>query len=339
MNTTVSEKIKRENVQSEYRNKPLKLLDQVQQTIRTKHYSYRTEKSYVGWIKQFIMFNGKKHPKDMGETEINTFLTHLAVKRKVSASTQNQALCAIVFLYKHVLKRNLGDFGPLTWAKKPRKLPVVLSKSEITSLMKNLKGTYWIMAMLLYGAGLRLMECLRLRIKDIDFEYNQITIHEAKGNKDRIVPLPQRIKRQLADHIKNVRKQHQKDLKNGYGSVEMPNALARKYLNADKSWAWQYVFPAHRISKDPRTGIKRRHHLYETVLQKAVRNSVRKANITKRATCHTLRHSFATHLLEDGYDIRTVQELLGHKKLDTTMIYTHVLNKGGKGVVSPADKL
>jgi len=275
----------------------------------------------------------------MGEQEINKYITCLAVNKKVSSSTQKQALCAIVFLYKNVLKKDIKDLGQLVWAKKSKKIPVVFSKEEVRAILEKMNGTYRLMAMLLYGSGLRLTECLRLRVKDIDFDYNQITIRDSKGNKDRTVPLPQIIKKDLRKQIEKVRKIHIKDLENGFGSVEMPYALARKYPKAEYSLGGQFVFPAHRISKDPRTGIQRRHHLYETVLQKAVKNAIKKAGITKHAGCHTLRHSFATHLLEDGYDIRTVQELLGHKHVETTMIYTHVLNHGASAVQSPADRL
>ncbi|HHS13520.1 MAG TPA: integron integrase, partial [bacterium] len=316
---------------------PPRLLDQVRNAIRTRHYSLKTEKCYIQWIRQYIFFHNKQHPEKLGEKEITLFLNHLAVDRQVASATQNQALCAIVFLYKHVLYQEPGEFKNLIWAKQPVRTPTVLSRDEVKSVLLQMSGTYQMMATLLYGAGLRLSECLRLRVKDVDFDYNQLIIRDSKGNKDRVVPLPHTIKERLNLHINSVKKQHEKDLQNGYGSVEMPFALARKYPNAEYAWKWQYVFPARRISKDPRSGIERRHHLYDTVLQKAVKTAIRKAGITKHAGCHTLRHSFATHLLEDGYDIRTVQELLGHKNVNTTMIYTHVLNKGGRGVVSPAD--
>jgi len=284
-------------------DKPPKLLDQVRFALRTRHYSYSTEKSYVRWIKQYILYNNTTHPKDLGEKDINRFLTHLAVNRKVSAATQNQALCAIVFLYKKVLKTELDDFGKeLIWAKKSRKIPVVFTKEEVQKVMIHMHGPYRLMAMLLYGSGLRLIECLRLRIKDLDFGYNQITVRDAKGKKDRIVPMPQSIKQEMKSHLEGMKKQHIKDLRNGYGSVEMPYALSRKYPKSEFSWNWQFVFPAHRISNDPRTGTERRHHLYETVLQRAVKTAIKKAGIVKHAGCHTFRHSFATHLLEDGYD-------------------------------------
>jgi integron integrase len=316
-----------------------RLLDQVRNVLRTKHYSYSTEKTYIYWIRQFIFFHNKQHPDILNEAHINTYLSHLAVKEHVSASTQNQALCAIVFLYKQVLHRELGDFGELVWAKKPKRIPVVFSRQEVSAILNQLQGIYRIMAVLLYGSGLRLMECLQLRVKDIDFEYNQISIRDAKGAKDRIVPLPQSIKEPLKVHLEQVRRLHDKDLKGGFGNVYLPDALEKKYPKAADTWGWQFVFPAHQISTDPISGVRRRHHLYATVLQKAVKTAIRKAGIVKHAGCHTFRHSFATHLLEDGYDIRTVQELLGHKSLETTMVYTHVLNKGGLAVKSPADRL
>jgi len=318
------------------RNKP-KLLDQVRAAIRTRHYSPRTEESYIYWIKKYIFFHNKQHPAEMRENEINAFLSHLATKEKVAASTQNQALCAIVFLYKHVLKIELGNFGNITWAKKPKKIPVVFTKEEAKAVIDQLKGTNWIIASLLYGSGLRLNECLQLRIQDIDFKYNQITVRNAKGDQDRVTMLPEKVKLPLQEHLKKVKKIHEKDLRDGFGSVYLPYALERKYPNANKAWGWQFVFPATRISTDPRTGIRRRHHLYETVIQKAVKRAIQKAGMTKHASCHTFRHSFATHLLERGHDIRTVQELLGHKHVETTQIYTHVLNKGGLGVKSPVD--
>lgn len=266
-----------------------KLLDQVRSVLRMKNYSYSTEKTYIQWIKQFIYFNGVKRPKDMGEKEISQFLSHLAVKKHVSASIQNQALCAIVFLYKEVLKKDVGDLN-LTWAKKHKRIPVVFTKEEIKAIFKQLSGIYWTMAMLLYGAGLRLKEVLNLRVKDIDFNYNQIIIRDTKGREDRVVPLPQKVKAPLKEYMRKVRNLHTKDLKEGFGSVYLPDALERKYPNAAKEWIWQYVFPAHQISTDPRSGIKRRHHLYDTVLQKAIKTAVRKAGIQKRGTCHTLRH-------------------------------------------------
>ena len=314
-----------------------KLLDQVRQVIRIKHYSLRTEESYISWIKRFIFFHNKKHPNEMGETEIGQFITHLSKNGKVSASTQNQALCAIVFLYKNVLQKDLNDAISIYWSKRPKKLPVVLSKNEVTEVLDNLKGTHWLIGMLLYGSGLRLSETLQLRVKDIDFSYNQIFVRDSKWEKDRITMLPQKIIPSLRKHLSRVEKLHQEDLRNGYGSVYLPNALERKYPNAKYEHGWQYVFPATRISTDPVSGVSRRHHLYDTVIQKAVKQAIRNAGIVKPASCHTFRHSFATHLLESGYDIRTIQELLGHKNVETTMIYTHVVKQGGRGVISPAD--
>ena len=315
------------------------LLDQVRTAVRIRHYSARTEKAYVHWIRKFVFFHSVRHPINMGGPEITAFLNHLAVNDKVSASTQNQALCAIVFLYKHVLKKEPDQFEGLVWAKKPKHIPVVFTREEVRSILNHLDGVYWMMATLLYGAGLRLRECLELRIKDIDFDYNQIVIRDAKGEKDRVVPLPQKLKTPLKSQMEKVKKLHEQDVKDGYDSVYMPYALEKKYPHAGKELAWKYVFPAHQISTDPRSDIRRRHHLYETVLQKAVKTAIRKAGIVKHAGCHALRHSFATHLLEDGYDIRTIQELLGHNDVKTTMIYTHVLNKGGLAVKSPADQL
>jgi integron integrase len=315
------------------------LINRLRTVLRVRHYSWSTEKAYVDWVHRFIRFHGFCSPDILGEKEISSFLNHLAVDARVAASTQNQALCAIVFLYKHVLGKSLGDFGELVWAKKPVRIPVVFTRSEVKAVMDNLKGDYWIMAMLLYGSGLRLMECLRLRVKDIDFGYSQITVRDAKGGKDRRVPLPLTITGSLKAHLDRAKKQHEKDLRDGCGVVYLPDALERKYPHASREWGWQYVFHAGSISTDPRSGINRRHHAYPTALQKVVKTAIRKAGICKHAGCHTLRHSFATHLLEDGYDIRTVQELLGHSDVKTTMIYTHVLNKGGLGVKSPADSL
>jgi integron integrase len=263
----------------------------------------------------------------------------LAVKENVSASTQNQALCAVVFLYKHVLQTELGDFGKIAWAKKPKHLPVVFSKEEAKKVLEQLKGTNWLMANLLYGSGLRLTECLQLRVKDIDFDYKQITVRSGKGDKDRITLLPAKLIEPLKKQIEYVKTLHEYDLKNGYDSVYLPYALERKYRNAGKEVGWKFVFPATQISTDPMTGVQRRHHIYETVLQKAVKKAIQEADIKKQAGCHTFRHSFATRLLENGYDIRTIQELMGHNNLQTTMIYTHVINKGGLGVKSPVDDI
>jgi integron integrase len=316
-----------------------RLLDQVREGIRARHYSRRTEESYVAWIRRFILFHGKRHPKEMGEAEITGFLSGLAVKGKVSASTQNQALCAILFLYREVLKLDLCRLEGVVRAKISRRLPVVLTRAEVGLVLEQLCGTVRLMATLLYGSGLRLLECARLRIKDVDFGSNQITVRAGKGDKDRVTLLPDVVKDELAGHIECVRRQHQYDVVAGAGWVELPAALARKYPNAGREWAWQWVFPATRIYVEPRTGERRRHHLHESVLQRAVKEAIRRAGIAKQASCHTFRHSFATHLLEAGYDIRTVQELLGHSDVSTTMIYTHVLNRGPSAVRSPADQL
>jgi integron integrase len=316
-----------------------KLLDQVRQAIRTRHYSVKTEEAYIGWIKRFIFFHNKRHPAEMGETEIAQFLSSLATDRRVSASTQNQALNALLFLYNHVLEKKIGLIEGVVRAKRSRRLPVVLTKDEVKTILKNLESPPWLMAMLLYGAGLRLMECCRLRIKDLDFTRNQIVIRAGKGDKDRYTMLPSAVQGPLRRHIEHVKRQHGEDLRLGLGRVALPNALERKYPNAASEWGWQWVFPATSHYTDRISGEKRRHHLHESVLQRAFREARLKAAIPKPATCHSLRHSFATHLLENGYDIRTVQELLGHKDVATTMIYTHVLNRGGRGVCSPADAL
>ncbi len=315
------------------------LLDRVRTAIRVRHYSIRTERSYVRWIDRFVRFHGLYPAAEPGENVISAFLNHLAVNEKVSSSTQNQALCAIVFLYKHVLKKDLGNFDDLVWARRTKHLPVVFTRDETRAVIGQLSGNYRLMALLLYGSGLRLMECLRLRVKDIDFHYHQITVRDGKGGKDRVTMLPLSVKPQLEEHLKKVRALHERDLTDGFGRVYLPDALERKYPGTAGEWGWQYVFPASQISIDPRSGIRRRHHLDATVLQKAVKEAIRKAGIHKHAGCHTLRHSFATHLLEDGHDIRTIQELLGHSDVRTTMIYTHVLNRGGLAVRSPADAL
>jgi len=316
-----------------------RLLDRVHQAIRARHLSPKTEEAYIGWIKRFIFFHGKRHPVEMGETEIGQFLSSLACDSHVAASTQNQALNALLFLYHQVLEKKIGLIQGVVRAKRPRRLPVVLTKEEVKSILGCMQGTPWVMAMLLYGAGLRLMECCRLRVKDIDFARNQIAVRGGKGDKDRYTVLPATVKEPLLRHLQVVRRQHDEDLKKGLGRVALPDALERKYPSAGKSWAWQWVFPATSHYSDRRTGEKRRHHLHESVLQRAVREAVLKAGVPKPASTHTFRHSFATHLLEDGYDIRTIQELLGHRDVSTTMIYTHVLNRGGKGVRSPADEL
>jgi integron integrase len=320
------------------RQKP-KLLDEVREAIRTRHYSLRTEEAYVSWIKRFILFHGKRHPMEMGKDEITRFLSALAVHGQVSASTQNQALCALLFLYREVLSEDFGWLDDVVRAKRPQRLPVVLTRREVKALLGALEGVHWLMASLLYGAGLRLLECLRLRVKDVDFSSHQIIVRAGKGNKDRRTMLPAAVKEPLAAHLEHVRQRHQHDLAQGLGRVYVPDALHRKYPNANSEWGWQWVFPASQISLDPRSGEQRRHHVHESVLQRAVKAAASTTGLTRGANCHTLRHSFATHLLEDGYDIRTIQELLGHRDVKTTMIYTHVLNRGGKGVYSPMDRL
>ncbi len=317
---------------------PRKLLDQVRDAIRLKHYSIRTEQAYVDWITRYILFHHKRHPKEMGVPEIQDFLTHLAVNLNVSASTQNQALCALLFLYREVLHQELDGPIDAIRAHPRRRLPTVLTKDEALRVIACMSGVHQLMAKLLYGSGLRLMECVRLRVKDLDFGQHLIVVRDGKGEKDRITMLPDAVVPALQEHLQRVKLIHENDLKLGYGSVYLPYALERKLPNASKEWVWQYVFPSDRLSTDPRSGITRRHHLDETGLQKAVRAAARMAGITKRVTCHTFRHSFATHLLESGYDIRTVQELLGHKDVKTTMIYTHVLNRGGLAVRSPLDR-
>ena len=316
-----------------------KFLEEISNTLRRKHYSLRTEKSYVSWAKRFILFHQKQHPKDMREKEIRAFLNHLAVNRNVSASTQNQALNAIVFLYKNVLGIDLGDFGIIEKAKTLKILPTVLSRSETNKILSVMEGKTGLIAKMLYGCGFRLLECLRLRVKDIDFERNEITIHQAKGGKDRKTMLPKLLKENLKEQIIRTKIIYEQELLKGFGEVSLPYALDRKYKNAGKEWKWQYVFPAKKNSKDPRSGKMMRHHIFENVVQRAVKKAAAIAGIEKKVSPHTFRHSFATHLLESGYDIRTVQELLGHQDVSTTMIYTHILNKGGKGVKSPLDTL
>lgn len=318
---------------------PPKLLDRVRSALRARHYSRRTEKSYVHWIRRFILFHGKRHPADLGAQEVTGFLTHLAVDGRVSASTQNQALNAILFLYRRVLERELPWLDEVVRAKRPTRLPVVLGRDEVRAVLGELSGAVALAALLLYGAGLRLLECLQLRVKDIDFRRRQIIVRGGKGNKDRVTLLPANADAALRRQVEFVRRLHRRDLAHGAGWVTLPDAYERKSPGAGREWLWQYVFPATRTHVDPRTGRRRRHHLHETVVQRAFHEAVRRARIAKPATCHTLRHSFATHLLEDGYDIRTVQELLGHADVSTTMIYTHVLNRGPGGVVSPADRL
>ncbi len=317
-------------------NTDKKLLDQVRDALRLKHYSIRTEEAYLNWIKRYIFFHNVRHPAEMGVPEVQAFLTHLAVDQNVAASTQNQALSALLFLYKGVLCQNLGPIDAIR-AKKPKRLPSVLTREEVQRVLAHLPGRYLLIAKLLYGSGLRLMECLRLRIKDLDFAQHQILVHDGQGAKDRVTMLPGSIVAPLQEHLRIVKRTHKEDLDKGYGAVYLPYALERKYPNAEREWLWQYVFPAHRLSADPRSNTIRRHHIHESSLQKAVRAAAQATKIPKRISSHTFRHSFATHLLENGYDIRTVQELLGHQDVKTTMIYTHVLNRGGLAVRSPLD--
>src|SRR6266705_1043763 len=316
---------------------PPKLLEQVRDAIRTRHYSLRTEDTYLSWIKRFILFHGKRHPREMCLQEVQQFLSHLAVAGHVAASTQSQALSAILFLYQQVLKQDIGWLHDMVRAKPPQRLPVVLTQDEIAKVLRQLSGVTWIMGPLLYGAGLRLMECLRLRVKDLDFTSHQIVVRDGNGAQDRVTMLPQALVAPLQRHLIKVQALHEEDVAEGYGDVDLPYALARTYPNARQAWVWQYVFPTAKRRRDPRFGVERRHHVSATVLQKAVKEAIQRAGIAKHGTCHTLRHSFATHLLEHGYDIRTVQELLGHKDVKTTMVYTHVLQRGGKGVRSPLD--
>ena len=314
-----------------------KLLDQVRSVMRTQHYSYRTEKTYTEWILRYIRFHGVKHPAEMGADEVQAFLSHLAVKRNVSASTQNQALHALLFLYKKVLKTDFPRLETFTPAKKSSHVPVVLTKDEVKIILAGLKDTNWLTANLLYGAGLRLNEALRLRVKDLDFGFRQIVVRDGKGGKDRFTVLPTSLFEPLQTQLRAARKLHEQDLKRGLGKVVMPFALARKYPNAETEWGWQYVFPSKSLSKDPRTGATGRQHVSPSSLQKAFKTALRNSGIAKNASPHTLRHSFATHLLQNGYDIRTIQDLLGHREISTTMIYTHILQNNRLGVRSPVD--
>jgi integron integrase len=314
-----------------------KLLDQVREAVRTRHYSIRTEEAYLRWVREYILFYNKRHPAELGAKEVSAFVSHLAVERKVAASTQTQALSALLFLYREVLALPIGWVDDVERAKKPKRLPVVFTREEARAVLSHLRDEAWLMASLLYGSGLRLMECVRLRVKDLDFAQLQIIVREGKGNKDRITMLPPSLVEHLRRQLERAKALHEMDVRESFGHVYLPYALARKYPNADREWGWQYVFPARQRSVDPRSGREQRHHIAETALQKAVRAAIKGAGITKPGSCHTLRHSFATHLLEAGYDIRTIQELLGHADVQTTMIYTHVLNKGGKGVKSPLE--
>jgi integron integrase len=314
-----------------------KLLDQMREALQAQHYSGRTEDTYVDWAKRYILFHHKRHPKDMGNPEVEAFITHLAIERKVAASTQNQALSAIIFLYREVLRQPIETVQAVR-ARKSERLPTVLTKSEVMRVINAMSGTHQLMAKILYGSGLRVSECVRLRVKDLDFEQHCLTVRDGKGEKDRVTMLPDSIFAPLKEHLERVKQIHEKDLKGGFGAVYLPYALENKFTNANREWAWQYVFPGKSITPDPRSGTQRRHHIDESSLQKAVHAAAKLAGITeKTVSCHTFRHSFATHLLQNGYDIRTVQELLGHKDVKTTMIYTHVLQLGGLAVRSPLD--
>ena len=319
------------------RERPAGLLDQVRGRVRRLGMAHRTEDAYVGWVVRFIRANGRRHPRELGGPEVEAFLTSLAVRENVSPSTQNQALAALLFLYREVLGQHLPWMEDIRRAKKPRRLPVVLSQEEVAAVLGEISGVHWLMASLLYGSGLRLMECVRLRMKDVDFARSELTVRGGKGGRDRRTMLPQKLLAPLRTQLDETRRLHRRDLQAGCGEVWLPFALAAKYPNAAREPGWQYVFPSARPSIDPRSGVRRRHHRDEKGLQRAFKLAVRSAGITKPATCHTLRHSFATHLLESGYDIRTIQELLGHKDLSTTQIYTHVLNRGGMAVRSPLD--
>jgi len=310
-------------------------LQSVREAIRVRHLSIRTEEAYVHWVKRFIFFHAKRHPREMGEREVAAFLSHLAVEGQVASSTQNQALNALVFLYRNVLERPLGDCAGIVRAKRPQRIPTVLTPAEVARLLRELKGVYWLIGCLQYGSGLRLLESVRLRIKDLDFDHRALLVRDGKGGKDRVVTLPDELVVPLERHLANRRTGFERDCALGVGSVYLPYALARKYPNAPSEWAWQYVFAADSVSVDPPSGIRRRHHVDESGVQKAMRAALRVSGIHKPASCHTLRHSFATHLLERGADIRTVQEQLGHSDVRTTQIYTHVLKRGGLAVKSP----
>jgi integron integrase len=311
----------------------------MRQALRTRHYSERTEAAYCQWVRRFILFHGKRHPKEMGEREINKFLTHLAVKSKVSASTQNQAMAGLLFLYRHVLGRTVHDLGHIVRAQTKRKLPGIMTRNEVKQVLAHLRDDKWIMASILYGSGLRLKELLTLRVMDVDFESSTITVHNGKGGKDRKTVLSAAVKPALTEHLQRVKGIHERDLAAGWGRVWLPHLLAKKYPNAPAQWGWQWVFPQTKRWRDPKTEREGRHFAHESILQRAVHEAVIRAGITKRVSCHTFRHSFATHLLESGTDIRTIQELLGHTDIKTTMLYTHVLNRGPQGLRSPADCL
>lgn len=324
-------------MESKKRSSPF--LEEVRQLMRAQHYAIRTESSYIDWIRRFILFHGKRHPSEMGEPEVVAFLTHLSVNRNVAPATQGQALNALVFLYRKVLNRPLNEMHGIVRSKKKPKIPVVLSQLEVSTVLSKLEGVHWLAGCLLYGSGLRLMECIRLRVKDVDFDRLSITVRSGKGEKDRVVTLAKELKIPLLRHLESVKTTHERDIAEGYGAVYLPYALERKYPAAATNWGWQYVFPATKRSIDPRSQIVRRHHMDESTVQRSVKIAVRKAGIIRPASCHTLRHSFATHLLERGADIRTVQEQLGHADVKTTEIYTHVIGRGGSAVVSPLETI
>ncbi len=314
------------------------LMDRMREALSTRHCSPRTEKAYCLWVRRYIRFHKMRHPAQMGEREINEFLTHLAVHDRVSASTQTQALCALLFLYRYVLGYEVGDLGGVIRARKSRRLPVVMTRDEVRAVLAGLDDEHWLMAALMYGTGLRLMECLRMRVHDIDFSRKEITVRDGKGSKDRVTVLPDALVPALKRQLRRAKGVHQHDLDDGWGRVELPRALDRKYPNAAAEWGWQWVFPQQKRWRIEQGGAQGRHHVHETLVQRAVKRAVRQAGVAKHVSCHTFRHSFATHMLEDGYDIRTIQELLGHKSVSTTMIYTHVLNRGGLAVRSPIDR-
>jgi len=320
-------------------NERVKLLDQVRHEIRVRHYSQRTARAYTGWIRRFIFFNGRRHPKQLGELEVRRFLTHLAVEQDVSPSTQTQALSALLFLYRHVLRSDLSWVDDVVRAKPSRTIPVVLSRAEVRKLLENMYGRPWLVASLLYGTGCRLQEVLQLRVKDLDFQRHQINVRGGKGAKDRQVVLPESLQEPLLQQLESARARHNTDLANAAGWVELPHAVHRKYLNAGREWAWQWVLPAERTYLHRPTDRRRRHHLHESSIQRAIKLAASAAGIHKKVSCHTLRHSFATHLLEEGKDIRTIQQLLGHRNVNTTMIYTHVVNRGPLAAGSPLDRL
>jgi integron integrase len=316
-----------------------RLLDRMRDAIRARHYSLRTEEAYVAWARRYILFHNKRHPAEMGEPEINAFLSHLAVRDGVSASTQNQALASLLFLYRHVLEIDFPTLDGVVRARRSTHIPVVMTRAETRAVLARLSGPPKLVATILYGSGLRLLEALRLRVKDVEFGLNQIVVRDPQGRHDRTVPLPVVVRTVMPSWLARVKRIHARDLSEGFGGVFMPDAIARKYPGADRTWAWQWLFPAERRSRDPRTQVERRHHLHETIIQRAVRQAVRDAGVKRPVSCHTFRHSFATHLLAEGYDIRTIQELLGHRSVRTTMIYTHVLQRGAHAVRSPADAL